>query len=89
MAYLTELVDHPIALLVAVVLSAPILWQLGKAWFPNVEEDIKEAAPFAVIDALGGPTVATWPLVKLVWFVIVSAAILVTFYKIGAWVSEW
>jgi len=89
MAFLTALVDHPIALLVAVTLSAPILWQLAKAWFADVEDELKEAAPFAVIDAIGGPTIATWPLLKLVWFVIVSAAILVSFYKIGAWVAEW
>ena len=89
MPYLRELIDHPIVLLAAVLISAPILWQLAKAWFPNVEEDVKEAAPFALIDAVGGPTFVTWPLMKLVWYVIVSAAILVTFYKIGAWIAEW
>jgi len=89
MADVSDLVEHPVALLIAVLLSAPILWQIAKAWFPNVEDDVKEAAPFALIDAFGGPTFATWPIVKLVWFLIVSAAIVVTFYKVAAWVAEW
>ena len=89
MDYLREFVEHPIVLLAAVMLSAPILWYYAKAWFPNVEDDIEEAAPFALIDAIGGPTIVTWLWIKLLWFGIVAAAIVVAFYKIGAWVAEW
>jgi hypothetical protein len=88
MAYFGELIEHPIALLVALGLSAPIIWQIAKSWFSDIEDDIKEAAPYAAIDAVGGPTFITWPLLKLVAFVIVSAAIIITFYKIGSWVAE-
>ena len=57
MSYVANLFDHPFALLVAVLLAAPLVWRLAKAWFPNVEEDIKEAAPYAFIDAIGGPDI--------------------------------
>lgn len=88
MAYLAELVDHPIALLVALVLSAPLVWQVARSWFSSIEEDVKEAAPFAAVDAMGGPTIITWPILKIVWFVAVSAAIVVSFYKAGSWIAE-
>jgi hypothetical protein len=79
-------VDHPIALLLAVLVSAPMVWKLARAWFPDPMEDAKEAAPYFLIDALGGPMFANWPFAKLIWFLIVSATIVVTCYKVAAWI---
>lgn len=71
------------------LVGAPVLWRLAKAWFPHPQDDLKEATPSLLVDALGGPMLASWPLAKLIWFLLVSAAVLVTFYKIGAWIAEW
>lgn len=89
MQYLEEFVDHPLALIAAVVLSAPFLWQIAKSMFADIEEDVMDAAPYALIDLLGGPTFITWLPIKLIWFTIVSAAFIVMFYKLGAWLAEW
>jgi hypothetical protein len=89
MSYLGALVDHPVVLLLAVVVSSPILWALAKAWFPNHREDAAELTATTAIDVAGGPLLLTWPLVKIMWFIIASVAIVITFYKLGSWIAEW
>lgn len=86
---LTTSVDHPLVLVIAIALSAPFIWQIARSWFANIEEDVNDAAVPAIIDTLGGPFIPTWLLIKVVWFGIVSTAIVVTFYKIGSWLVEW
>jgi hypothetical protein len=41
-----------------------------------------------MIDALGGPMIPTGLLLKVLWFSVISAAIVITFYKVGAWSAE-
>jgi hypothetical protein len=85
----TAVVEHPIALVVAVVLAAPIIWQIAVAWFSNIEEDAKEAAPYEFLNAIGGLHFITWLPLKIFWFLIASSAIVITFYKVGSWLAEW
>jgi hypothetical protein len=82
----TGLIDHPLVLVMAVVLGAPIIWQMAVAWFSNIEDDAKEAAPYELLNAIGGLHFITWLPLKIVWFLVASAAIVITFYKLGAWV---
>jgi len=84
----TDFIDHPIVLAIAIALSAPIVWWLARSWFANLEQDVEDATPAFVLGALLDRLVPSWLLLKVVWFTIVSAAIVVFFYKIGAWVAE-
>ena len=83
-----ELIDHPLVLLLAIVVSAPIVWWLARSWFADLSQDVEEATPAFVLGALLDRLVPSWLLLKFVWFAIVSAAIVVFFYRIGAWVAE-
>jgi hypothetical protein len=87
-ATLSTVVEHPLVLLVALVLSAPFIWQIGRSWFASIEQDAKDAVVPVIIDAAGGPLIPTWLLLKMFWFGIVSTAIVVTFYKIGSWIAK-
>ena len=86
---MASLVDHPVVLLVAVVLAAPLIWQIAVAWFSNIEEDAKEAAPYELLNAIGGLHFITWLPIKVFWFLLASTAIVIAFYKVGAWLVTW
>ena len=88
MDFIGEYVDHPIAMVVALALSVPFIWQVARSWFSGVEEDVKEAAPFLILDVLGGPAFLSWPIFKLIGLVIVAAAFVTMFYKFGSWIAE-
>ena len=54
-----------------------------------IQQDAKDAVVPTVIDAAGGPLIPSWLLLKVIWFSIVSAAIVITFYKVGSWIASW
>lgn len=88
MSYLSQLVEHPISLLIATALSCPFIWQLFKLWFPNLKQDLKEDAPYTLLALVGGQFI-NWLYAKLLWFGIFISAILVTFYKLTVWITNW
>jgi hypothetical protein len=85
---MSALVDHPLVLIVALAFSAPIIWQIARSWFADIKRDAEDAVVPGMIDALGGPMIPTWLLLKVLWFSAISAAIVITFYEVGAWIAE-
>ena len=85
MNYLRSLVDHPVALLFSLLISAPFIWVVATAFFRNIKEDVKEAVPYAFIGQLLG----TWLVVKVMYFSIIAVVLVLFFYKIGAWFAQW
>jgi hypothetical protein len=85
---LNTLVDHPLVLVIALVLAGPFIWYIGRSWFANIEEDVEDAVVPTIVQAAGGPTVPTWLWLKVFWFSVVSAAIVITFYKVGSWLAD-
>jgi hypothetical protein len=82
-------IEHPFVLLVAVALSAPFIWQIGRSWFGDIEQNAQDALTSAAVEALGGSSLWTRLPLKILWFALVSAAIVITFYKVGSWIVEW
>lgn len=88
MSYLEAIVDHPIALIISLILSAPFVWFLARIFFLNIAEEMEEAAPYFLINALPGPDFITWPHVKLILVLFFSAAVVTLFYRICAWFAS-
>jgi hypothetical protein len=55
MTDLETIVDHPIALIVSLFLSAPFLLFLWRLFFMNIAEEMEEAAPYFIVNLLPGP----------------------------------
>jgi hypothetical protein len=83
--YLQTHIDHPVALIVALILSAPFVWFLGRLFFRGIAGDMEDAGSFYVTDIFGGPSFLALPIARLALFLFFSAAVIVLFYQICAW----
>jgi uncharacterized protein YybS (DUF2232 family) len=77
-------VDHPILLLIAGVLSAPLVWVVAKAFFRNIAEDVQETS-YPLLDAMSLYFSESWLFVKVLYFLVVCIMLIAMFYRIGTW----
>jgi hypothetical protein len=90
MSSLDGVIDHPVAFLVSLALSAPFVWVLAQMFFRNIAEELRVDAPYYLADALlPGWSFLSWPAVKLIFVLFFSAAVMALFYRLCAWVGSW
>lgn len=87
MNYLGSIVDHPVALIIALIVSGPFIWVLTRMFFKDIAADAEESALCFLINALPGPDFLAWPLVKLILILFFSAALITLFYRVFAGVA--
>ena len=81
---------HPVVLLVSLALSAPFVWVLAQVFFRNIAEELRQEAPYYLVDAvLPGRGILSWPLVKLVFVLFFSGVVIALSYMLCAWVAFW
>ena len=85
----TAEIEHPFVLIGVVALSAPFIWQIARSWFGDMEQNAQDALTTAVVEVSGASSIWTRLPMKIIWFVLIAASIIITFYKVGSWIAEW
>jgi hypothetical protein len=77
------LVDHPVIAALAALSAAPIVWSLSKAFLRSAADDVEGATR----DVFLFWWFPEWPLLKLFWLLVVTAALVIFFYKVYAFLG--